>query len=178
MLVWQASEQKPGWFCPDNLGFYWEALMEYLKSPVKHTLESFLLETDHEKVREFREALRGPPGRVSARGVNLEPYFWNSKTDANLPHNKAVRSKNRIDDLNRFITNWHGFGKKQLPPHYWLEYMACLNQRNLDMIDILHSCFARDAESHDSNFISAYWNHSQNVSKEKHRTAVPGIAGW
>lgn len=45
------------------------------------------------------------------------------------------------------------------------------------MIDILHVSAARDAESHDSNFSSFFWNISQNASKEKHRTATSGIAG-
>ncbi|KAI2506741.1 pyrimidine dimer repair by nucleotide-excision repair [Fragilaria crotonensis] len=70
-----------------------------------------------------------------------------------------------------------GHGKKQVPPHFWLEYMNCNNQRILDLIDILHASAARDAETHDSYFASFYWNISQNASKEKHRTATPGIAG-
>ena len=74
-------------------------------------------------------------------------------------------------------TNWGPNGKKQVPPHYWLEYLNCENQRILDMIDILHISAARDAESHDSNFSSYFWNLSQNVSKEKHRSKTPGIAG-
>jgi hypothetical protein len=45
------------------------------------------------------------------------------------------------------------------------------------MCDILHIAAARDAEAHDSNFASFFWNISQNVSKEKHRMATPGIAG-
>lgn len=45
------------------------------------------------------------------------------------------------------------------------------------MTDILHIAAARDAECHDSNFASFFWNVSQNVSKEKHRTKTPGIAG-
>ena len=55
--------------------------------------------------------------------------------------------------------------------------MNCNNQRILDLIDILHASAARDAETHDSYFASFYWNISQNASKEKHRTATPGIAG-
>lgn len=77
----------------------------------------------------------------------------------------------------RPITQWGPFGKKHLPPHYWLEYLNCQEHRQLDMIDILHISAARDAESHDSNFSSFFWNISQNASKEKHRTATSGIAG-
>ena len=77
----------------------------------------------------------------------------------------------------RSLTSWGPFGKKQLPPHYWLEYGNLLSQRQLDMIEILHTWAARDAESHDSSFSSHFWNISQNVGKEKHRGAVSGIAG-
>ena len=44
--------------------------------------------------------------------------------------------------------------------------------------DSLHAQAARDAETHDSNFASYYWNISQNVTREKHRSVTPGIAGW
>ncbi len=40
----------------------------------------------------------------------------------------------------------------------------------------LHASAARDAECHDSNFASFFWNISQNISREKHRGASPGIA--
>jgi len=47
----------------------------------------------------------------------------------------------------------------------------------MDLLEILHASAARDAETHDSNFSSFFWNISQNASKEKHRSACPGIAG-
>ena len=45
------------------------------------------------------------------------------------------------------------------------------------MLDILHMSAACDAETHDSNFSSFFWNISQNASKEKHRSKAPRIAG-
>ena len=99
-----------------------------------------------------------------------------ASASANLPHNKNVREKLGLQDRARFITNWEGYGKRQVPPHYWLEYMSCVEQRRLDLIDILHASGMRDVEAHDSSFSSFSWNTSQNASKEKHRTAVPGIA--
>jgi hypothetical protein len=74
------------------------------------------------------------------------------------------------------MTKWGPYGQRQVPPNYWVEYINCQSQRSLDMIDILHASAARDAESHDTNFSSFFWNISQNVSKEKHRSAVAGIA--
>ena len=47
----------------DDLGVYWQAIVEYLSSPVKHSLESFILDVDHDIIRTFREALNGPAGR-------------------------------------------------------------------------------------------------------------------
>lgn len=172
MFVWQPENDDIN----DNLGDYWKSIVEHLKSPVRHSLESFVLQEDHDTIRVFREALRGPPGRQSALGVLLEPDFWTSAS-ANLPHNTNTRKALGLQDRARFITNWDAHGKMQLPPHYWLEYMKCLNQRRLDMTDILHASAMRDAEAHDSNFASFYWNTTQNASKEKHRSACPGIAG-
>jgi len=97
--------------------------------------------------------------------------------NANLPHNKVAREKLGLKDLARFTTRWHANGTKQIPPHYWLEYMKCCSQRQMDLIDILAASSMRDAEGHDSNHASHYWNISQNASREKHRAAASGIAG-
>ena len=76
----------------------------------------------------------------------------------------------------RTQTKWQPFGGMHIPPFWWIEHSKCFTQRALDMLEILHASAARDPESKDSNFSSHSWNISQNVSKEKHRTAVPGIA--
>ena len=88
-----------------------------------------------------------------------------------------VRANLGLEDEARSLTQWQAYGKKQVPPHYWLEYLKCIDQRRTDLLEILHASAMRDAESHDSNFASFYWNTSQNASKEKHRSATPGIAG-
>eukprot|EP00980_Cylindrotheca_fusiformis_P003492 scaffold781_cov132-Cylindrotheca_fusiformis.AAC.11 len=169
LFVWRADEG-------DDLGKYWELVVEHLQSPVRHSLEAFVLQDDHDIIRVFREALRGPAGRTTKRGAFLEPDFWTS-TSANLPNNKQARLKLGIEDRARPITEWGPFGKKQVPPHYWLEFLNCLNHRQLDFLDILHASSARDAESHDSSFASFVWNISQSATRERHRTACPGISG-
>lgn len=131
---------------------------------------------DHEIIRRFREALNGPAGRRTRSSCMQEVDFWAS-TNANLPHNKNSRAALGLKDRARYLTNWGPYGKKQIPPHYWLEFINCCNQRQIDMLDILHASALRDAESHDSNFTSFYWNISQNATKEKHRSATSGIAG-
>ena len=173
MFVWKPDNPKD---YNDDLGLYWQALVKFLESPVRHSLEAFILDTDHDNIRVFREALHGPPGRHTKRSAFQEPDFWTSGS-ANLKHNKIARDKLGIEEMARPNVGGAARGAKQIPPHYWLEYLDTLPQRELDMLDILHISAARDAESHDSNFTSFFWNVSQNVSKEKHRSAVPGIAG-
>lgn len=72
MFVWQPENGDVN----DDLGEYWKEIVQYLKSPVRHSLQSFILQDDHDIIRVFREALRGPPGRQTARGVMQEPDFW------------------------------------------------------------------------------------------------------
>ena len=82
MFVWQpgdgsggSSNQKDN-SLHDDLGEYWEAIVRHLESPVRHSLESFVLQPDHDIIRVFREALNGPPGRTSKRSTFLAPDFW------------------------------------------------------------------------------------------------------
>ena len=110
--------------------------------------------------------------------LNLAPHYYEEKANANVKHQKIARRVNGINADTRFITQWHAFGKKKIAPHYWLEHMNCYAQPHLDNVEILHANSVRDAESHDSSYSSFCWNISQNVSKEKHRSATPGIAGW
>jgi len=174
MFVWRPDDDN----FDDDLGQYWEAILKYLESPVRHSLESFILEVDHDIIRVFREALNGPAGRHTHRGVNQAPDFWNKENaNANLPHNMTARERLGLDEFARPQTKWGPFGEMHIPPHWWLEYLKCQGQRSVDLLEILHGSAARDAESHDSNFASFFWNISQNASKEKHRSAVSGIAG-
>ncbi|OEU08217.1 hypothetical protein FRACYDRAFT_212855 [Fragilariopsis cylindrus CCMP1102] len=172
MLVWQPDDKND---INDDLGDYFEIIVRHLEYKVKHSLEAFVLEDDHDVIRVFREALRGPPGRETKRQEFQAGDFWTSAS-ANLKHNKICRARSGIDEGARYITNWKPHGGKHVPPHYWLEYLNMQQQRSLDMMDVLHASAARDAEAHDSNHSSFTWNISQNVSKEKHRSAMPGTA--
>jgi hypothetical protein len=56
MFVWQPTKDKNGNAdIADDLGTYWEALVKHLKSPVRHSLEAFILQVDHDIIRVFRE---------------------------------------------------------------------------------------------------------------------------
>ena len=173
MFVWKPDDSANHM---DNLGIYWQALIEFLQSPVKHSLEAFLMDLDHDNIRVLREALHGPPGRHTKRSVFQEPDFLSSGR-GDVKHNVIAREKLGIELMARANVGGAARGQKKIPPHYWLEYIDTFQQRELDMLDILHTSAARDAETHDSNFSSFFWNISQNVSKEKHRSKVPGIAG-
>ena len=119
LFVWRSDEG-------DDLGDYWKAIVEHLKSPVRHSLEAFILQEDHDIIRVFREALRGPLGRATKRGAFLESDFWES-TNANLPHNKIAREKLGLEDMARTLTLWGPHGKKQLPPRK--SYLIVLSSR-------------------------------------------------
>jgi len=82
-----------------------------------------------------------------------------------------------MEDEKRFTTQWGPNGKTHVPPQFWLEYVNCCPQRRKDMWDILVASALRDAEYHDSNFSSYYWNMTQSVTREKHRSACCGVAG-
>jgi hypothetical protein len=114
MLVWRRLKASPGEiFYPDNLGMYWEQALRFLESPVKHSLEAFMLEEDHDIIRIFREALQGPPGRQTKRGNFLEPYFWTGSS-ANLRHNIIARQRLGMEEMSRYLINWGPNGYRQV----------------------------------------------------------------
>lgn len=132
MFVWQPDDDN----YDDDLGDYWTAIVRYLESNVRHSLESFILPVDHDNIRVFREALNGPAGRNTNRSINQAPDFWDEKvSDMNLKHNKIARQRLGMEDKARSQTQWGPFGEMQVPWHYWLEYMKCNSQRRLDMLD-------------------------------------------
>ena len=104
-------------------------------------------------------------------------HLFRASSSANLKYSTITRQRSGIDATARTLTSWGPFGRKQCPPHYWMEYLNICSQRQCDLMEILHASALRDTESHDSSFSSYYWNISQNAGKEKHRSAVSGIAG-
>ncbi|KAL3904761.1 MAG: hypothetical protein SGARI_004775, partial [Bacillariaceae sp.] len=133
MFVWKAEDPNN---YDDDLGVYWQALVQFLANPVQHSLEAFILDDDHDNIRVFREALRGPPGRHTKRQYFQERDFYSSG-NANVKHNVFARAGIGMHETHRATTSSGAHGKKQVPPHYWLEYMDCQEQRTTDMIDIV-----------------------------------------
>jgi site-specific DNA-cytosine methylase len=119
MFVWQPLPKPPdGHFYPDDLGVYWEALMQYLESNVKHSLEAFTLPVDHDQVRTFREALREQPSPNSYSADSSIPGLSSATTSVE----NSSRQKG-IEDEKGVGMNGGAPGKKKVPPHYWLEYL-------------------------------------------------------
>lgn len=125
MFVWQPRDPTN---YTDDLGDYWQAIFKYLQSPVKHSLESFILDDDHDNIRVFREALRGPSGRHTKRSVFQEPDFYTSGNQ-NVKHNVICRKKSGMDLHARPNVQAGPCGAKQIPPHCWLEYFDTMTQR-------------------------------------------------
>lgn len=46
LFVWRAEDG-------DDLGEYWKCIVEHLKSPVRHSLEAFVLQEDHDIIRKY-----------------------------------------------------------------------------------------------------------------------------
>ena len=161
----------------DDLGPYFQHLVSHLKEPVKHPLEAFILNMDHEVIRRFREALLSGPGRFTSLQKSQEAPFWNSATDKDVKHNKVVRRDSGFEDEARYTLLWDVGGKHKAPFHWWTEMLRVSTQREKDCLECLSMSAMRDAEAHDSLFSSHFWNISQNVTKEKHRSATAGVAG-
>lgn len=152
MFVWKADDPNN---YDDDLGVYRQALVQYLKNPVKHSLDAIILDDDHDNIRVFREALRGLPGRHTKRQNFHERDFYSSG-NANIKHSSCARRELGMHESLRATASSGAHGRKQIPPHDWLEYVDCHEQRVTDMLDILFALAARDAESHESHHSSFF----------------------
>eukprot|EP00519_Triparma_laevis_P015236 CAMPEP_0182492916 /NCGR_PEP_ID=MMETSP1321-20130603/1957_1 /TAXON_ID=91990 /ORGANISM="Bolidomonas sp., Strain RCC1657" /LENGTH=558 /DNA_ID=CAMNT_0024695551 /DNA_START=172 /DNA_END=1848 /DNA_ORIENTATION=- len=148
LLVYKTDDDK------DDLGVYYEKLVRHLEEPVKHPLEAFILNMDHEVIRRFREALLSGPGRFSHMSRIAEAPFWDSTTNSNLPHNVTTRRDSGMEQKARFATSWDVGGKHKIPHHWWNEYIRINGQREKDCLEILCISAMRDAEAHDANWSS------------------------
>jgi hypothetical protein len=59
LFVWQPE------LVGTRVGHLWQELVRYLESPVQHSLDTFLLPSDDDRVRTVREMLRGPIGKMT-----------------------------------------------------------------------------------------------------------------
>jgi hypothetical protein len=61
LFVWRTDDPS------DNLGEYFQLIMDHLKTPLLHSMEAFMLPPSHDRIRCFREALRSGPGLLMAK---------------------------------------------------------------------------------------------------------------
>jgi hypothetical protein len=70
LFVWRSDDPS------DNLGEYFQLLMDHFKMPLHHSMEAFLLPPTHDRIRCFREALRSGPGLMVAKERAKENDFF------------------------------------------------------------------------------------------------------
>ena len=78
LFVWKSDDPS------DNLGEYFQLLMDHLKTPVLHSMEAFMLPPTHDRIRCFREALRSGPGLMVANERAKEKDFYDWKLTGKL----------------------------------------------------------------------------------------------
>ena len=142
LFIWRSD--KPD----DDLGEYFQDIMDHLKTPLLHSMDAFLLPDTHDRIRCFREALRSGPGLMVKRERAKELDFW----DWDLAHVKDLtlhlvfREKCGIAERVRWLTGWDTRGRKKIAPGLWPELVDCWNMRRLDMVD----CFSVAASKFDN----------------------------
>lgn len=143
LFIWRSDDPN------DDLGDYFEEILDHLKTPLLHPMAAFLLPDTHDRIRCFREALRSGAGLMVKRERAKEPDFWDWELSnvQDLPRHMVFREKNGIEERSRWLTGWDTRGRKSLAPGLWPELFDCWNMRRLDMIDCFGaaSCKCDDA---------------------------------
>eukprot|EP00931_Biecheleriopsis_adriatica_P048312 TRINITY_DN27914_c0_g2_i1.p1 TRINITY_DN27914_c0_g2~~TRINITY_DN27914_c0_g2_i1.p1 ORF type:complete len:2094 (+),score=462.88 TRINITY_DN27914_c0_g2_i1:118-6282(+) len=178
MLVWHESQGG------EELGPLWEHLVRLMEHPLRHSLSEFLLPDEDERVRRFREVLRGSLGRRAKEEIALTygGDWWNSgskdvarakKYKADLGHDAEVRT----------VTNWGPQGHFKGQPAIWPEMLAVINSRQRDLIESFTAECAAEEVPRDPLHSSYVWDISQNVgiASPYNRPGVTGCltpGGW
>jgi len=173
LFVWRSDDPS------DNLGEYFQLIMDHLKTPLLHSMEAFLLPPTHDRIRCFREALRSGPGLMVAkeRAKELDFFDWELSSVKDLAHHLNYRKKMGIDERARFLTQWNTRGRKQVAPGLWPELVAMWNMRRCDLIECFSASAVRDNISRDPLHHSFTWDLSQNVHRTSVRTPAVGVSG-
>lgn len=173
LFVWRTDDPS------DDLGEYFQLIMDHLKTPLLHSMEAFLLPPTHDRIRCFREALRSGPGLMVAkeRAKELDFFDWELSSVKDLAHHLNYRKKMGIEERSRFITQWNTRGRKQVAPGLWPELVAMWNHRRCDLIECFSASAVRDNISRDPLHHSFTWDLSQNVHRTSVRTPTVGVSG-
>mmetsp|Transcript_16535 Transcript_16535/g.18851 ORF Transcript_16535/g.18851 Transcript_16535/m.18851 type:complete len:2158 (+) Transcript_16535:163-6636(+) len=173
LFIWRADDPD------DDLGEYFQEILNHLRTPLFHSMEAFLLPDSHDRIRSFREALRSGPGLMvkRERAKELDFWEWEISRVKDLSAHKIFREKIGLADRSRWLTGWDTRGRKQLAPGLWPELFDCWNMRRLDMIDCFAGAAIRDGISRDPIHHSFTWDLSQNVTRAPFRAATVGVSG-
>ncbi|CAJ1936311.1 unnamed protein product [Cylindrotheca closterium] len=173
LFIWRSDEPD------DDLGEYFQEILDHLKTPLLHSMDAFLLPDTHDRIRCFREALRSGPGLMVKRERAKEEDFWDwdkSKVK-DLAVHRVFREANGLAERSRWLTGWGTLGRKSLAPGLWPELVHCWNHRRLDLIDCFSGAAVRDAISRDPMHHAFTWDLSQNVTRAPFRSATCGVSG-
>jgi site-specific DNA-cytosine methylase len=172
LFIWLSDDPN------DDLGGYFDKILEHLQTPLLHSVDAFLLPDSHDRIRCFREALRSGPGLMVKRERAKENDFWDplSRVKDTILH-KIFRVQNGLPDRMRWLTEWGTRSRKKLAPGLWPELFDCWNMRRLDMIDCFAGAAIRDAIPRDCLHHLFMWDISQNVTRAPYRSAAVGVSG-
>mmetsp|Transcript_18227 Transcript_18227/g.26821 ORF Transcript_18227/g.26821 Transcript_18227/m.26821 type:complete len:2370 (-) Transcript_18227:73-7182(-) len=173
LFIWRSDDPE------DDLGEYYEKILDHLKTPLLFSMDAFLLPPTHDRIRCFREALRSGPGLMVARERAKEIDFWDWEAShvRDMPLHLSFREKNGIEENMRWLTGWGTRGRKEVAPGVWPELVDMWNMRRCDMIDCFAGAAIRDAVSRDPLHHSFTWDLSQNVTRAPFRSATVGVSG-
>ena len=146
LFVWKSDDPN------DDLGDYFKEILDFLKEPIVHSIEAFFLPPSHDRIRQFREALRSGPGQLLARDRAREPDFWDWKNkNKDTPRHVRFRRDNGIDELSRWFTGWGTSNHLECAPNLMPELLDAWNGRRLDMIECFGAAAMRDVTARDAN---------------------------
>jgi site-specific DNA-cytosine methylase/superfamily II DNA or RNA helicase len=171
MFVWHKS------FGGEENGDPWAEIVVGLESAVKHGLPSYLLPDDDERVRRFREVLRGPLGRRAAQ-ENAEAWggdWWTSPSKDAL-RAREYRTTNGILPETRSITGWGPEGRRLGQPPLWPEMLRAFDSRQCDLIEAFSAECSAEEPPRDPLHSNYVWDISQNVGMAS-PYSQPGVCG-
>jgi hypothetical protein len=162
---------------PLSVSGLWEELVRLLEVPLRYGLSEFLLPDDDERVRRFREVLRGPLGRrAKEERANLgEGDWWNSSSKS------VTRAKNYHERFGhspevRTLTGWGKNGHFKINPTLWPELVSVFDSRQRDLMEGFVAECAGEGRARDPVHSSYVWDISQSVGIAS-PYSKPGVSG-
>ena len=87
MLIWQRDHFAEG----TDVAGLWSNLVNFLRCPLKFSVDSFLLSDENDRVHHFRDALRGQLGRLMSVSRQSGDW-WTTNSNRDTEHTKVSPS--------------------------------------------------------------------------------------